>query len=106
MPLESSLVSQILRTLNALPGCYAYKNHGGPMVTAGLPDIVCVHRGRTVFLEVKLPGRKPTPIQIHRIAQLRAAGAAAEVVHSVEEALKVTTIRPIIVCLPLCAAKT
>ena len=86
---EAALTRRILAVLNTLPGVYATKMHGGPMMTAGLPDAhVCDH-GRCVWLEVKLPGRKPTPIQLAMHERLRAAGATVAVVTSVADALLV-----------------
>ncbi|WP_406710416.1 VRR-NUC domain-containing protein [Trueperella pyogenes] len=39
--------------------------------TAGVPDRICIMRGRIVFVELKAPGRQPSPIQARRITQLR-----------------------------------
>ncbi len=43
--------------------------------TDGLPDrLVLLPGGRLGFVEVKAPGRKPRPLQLHRLDRLRALG--------------------------------
>ena len=82
---ESTIVKAILAHLNALPECLARKRWGGGMGVAGEPDIDACLRGRSVQLEVKRPGQKPTPLQLKRLEQWRQAGALVAVVSSVEE---------------------
>ena len=42
---------------------------------AGVPDrLVLMPGGKAAFVEVKAPGRKPRPLQIRRISQLRRLG--------------------------------
>jgi hypothetical protein len=86
---ERAIVASILRTLNAIQGCRAVKSHGSVYARRGEPDIRGSIHGRAFFLEVKRPGAKPTPIQESELAAWRRAGAAAEVVHSIAEALAV-----------------
>ncbi|MGK0541661.1 VRR-NUC domain-containing protein [Propionimicrobium lymphophilum] len=50
--------------------------------TTGVPDRICLKAGRVVFVEVKAPGKKPRPIQKHRMAQLREQGFTVLVVDS------------------------
>lgn len=50
----------------------------------GVPDRICLKAGRVVFVEVKAPGKKPCPLQIRRMNQLRAQGFTCLVVDSVE----------------------
>ena len=40
----------------------------------GWPDLQAHRRGETVFIEVKQPGGKPTPLQEYRIRQLENQG--------------------------------
>ena len=82
---ESAIVKAILGYLNALPECLARKRWGGGMGVAGEPDIDACLRGRSLQLEVKRPGQKPTPLQLKRLEQWRQAGALVAVVSSVEE---------------------
>ncbi len=84
MTSERAIVRAILAYLNELPGCLARKRWGG-MGVAGDPDIDACVRGRSVQLEVKRPGEKPTPLQARRIEEWRQAGAISAVVTSVEE---------------------
>lgn len=46
--------------------------------TTGVPDrMILMPAGRVGFVEVKAPGRKPRPIQKHRIKQLQHLGFTA-----------------------------
>jgi hypothetical protein len=85
MTTERAIVKAILAYLNSLPGCLARKRWGGGMGVAGDPDIDACIRGRSVQLEVKRPGERPTPLQAKRLEEWRKAGAIVAVVHSVAE---------------------
>ncbi|MGE5486997.1 MAG: VRR-NUC domain-containing protein [bacterium] len=85
MTTERAIVKAILAYLNGLPGCLARKRWGGGMDVAGDPDIDACIRGRSVQLEVKRPGERPTPLQLKRLEEWRKAGAVVAVVHSVAE---------------------
>ena len=51
---------------------------------AGVPDrLVLFPGGRMAFCEVKAPGEKPRPLQVHRMEQLKALGYRVYVVDSV-----------------------
>lgn len=57
---ETKVVKKILEMLeNSFPGFY-FKTHGGLYQRIGLPDIMGVHRGRLIGIEVKCPGREDT----------------------------------------------
>jgi len=83
--LEKDIVSAIMRYLKTVPGCFAWKEHGGMYGTAGLPDIICCYRGRFAGFEVKTPAGRLSKLQAVTIAKIRAAGGAAFVVTSVGE---------------------
>lgn len=85
MTTERAIVKAILAYMNGLPGCLARKRWGGGMGVAGDPDIDACIRGRSVQLEVKRPGERPTALQLKRIEEWRRAGAVVAVVTSVEE---------------------
>jgi hypothetical protein len=53
------------------------------MGVAGDPDIDACIRGRSVQLEVKRPGEKPTPLQLKRLTEWQQAAALVGVVTSV-----------------------
>lgn len=42
--------------------------------TNGIPDLMALKDSRCVFIEVKQPGRRPTPLQEYRHEQLRKKG--------------------------------
>ncbi len=53
----------------------------------GMSDLLFVGLGRIVWLEVKLPGKKPSVEQQRFIAMMKKTGHAAGVVRSVDEAI-------------------
>jgi hypothetical protein len=83
--LEKDITAVILRHLKTVPGCFAYKTHGGMYGTAGLPDVVCCLNGRFVAFEIKQPGGRLTKLQEITIAKIKAAGGEAFKVTSVGE---------------------
>ena len=48
----------------------------------GWPDLQAHKDGRTIFVECKAPGKKPTPLQLYRHEALRATGFEVFVVDS------------------------
>lgn len=57
---ETKVVKKILEMLeDSFPGFY-FKTHGGLYQRIGLPDILGVHRGRFIGIEVKCPGKEDT----------------------------------------------
>lgn len=85
MSSERSIVKAILAYLNSLPNCLARKRWGGGMGMAGEPDIDACIGGRSLQLEVKRPGEKPTELQHKRLEEWRQAGAITGVVTSVAD---------------------
>lgn len=47
------------------------------MGASGVPDRICCYRTMFVAIEVKRPGKLPTPIQNRRIAEIKARGGIA-----------------------------
>lgn len=89
MPLETSITKSIVKSAK-LDGWWTFKIAGGAFQRAGVPDLLCIKNGRAVFLEVKQPGKKPTPLQQQVMREIREqGGAVAEVVTSRDEAQKV-----------------
>lgn len=80
---EAARTDAIIKRLRAA-GYWATKTHGN-VFSRGLPDIAAVIEGRAVWLEVKVPGKKPTPLQEHVLEQLREAGAIAGVVYEASD---------------------
>ena len=57
---ETKVVKSIMKMLDtSFPGFYC-KTHGGLYQRIGLPDILGVHRGRFIGIEVKCPGKEDT----------------------------------------------
>ena len=57
---ETKVVKSIMDLLkSSFPGFY-FKTHGGLYQRIGLPDILGVHRGRFIGIEVKCPGKEDT----------------------------------------------
>lgn len=54
---ESRLSLKIQKALRAR-GWFCFKVHGGPMMPAGLPDIICCAEGLFVGLETKMPAKR------------------------------------------------
>ena len=70
----------------------ATRNRGGicPKFTSpgmdGMPDrLVLLPHGRFCFVEVKAPGEKPRPLQVHRHKQLRRLGFKVYVLDGFEQ---------------------
>ena len=68
------------------------ESHGGLALKfispgyAGVPDrLVLMPGGKMCFMELKAPGRKPRPLQVRRIEQLRALGFKVFVVDRKEK---------------------
>ena len=51
----------------------------------GMPDLLCLRGGMTMFVEVKSETGKASPMQLHRIHQLKMNGFGAYVVSSVKQ---------------------
>lgn len=69
-------------------GAWCMKVHGSQFQVSGVPDIIGVYRGVFIACETKMPGNTTSPIQDHRIEQIRAAGGRVVVAYSVEEAMR------------------
>ena len=48
----------------------------------GIPDLMCLKNGKTIFIEVKQPGREPTELQRYRHAELISKGFTVYVITS------------------------
>lgn len=94
---EAGLVTAIVTAISKhYPGCWVFKVVGSPFQMTGVPDLLAVIEGHTFGIEVKFqrPGEswqhavsRATPGQIRQIHRLRRAGATADVVTSIDEAL-------------------
>lgn len=75
MPLESSITKSIQKRAKER-GWWVMKVAGGAFQRAGVPDLLLIKSGRAVFLEVKQPGKKPTPLQTQVMDEIRRVGGA------------------------------
>lgn len=82
---ESDIVRAILRYLKKVPGCFAWKEHGGMYGTSGIPDVIARKDGHFYGFEVKTEKGKPTRLQESTIRKILASGGTALVVRSVDE---------------------
>lgn len=89
---EARLGRKIRAALEA-EGAFMFKVHGSALMMSGLPDLIGVHHGRFIAVEVKMPGNTTSPIQDHVISKIRKAGGRVVVAYSVEEALTVLKAR-------------
>lgn len=55
---ETRIVKKIKDYLNSLEESYFFKIHGGPMQMAGISDLIGLHKGRFIAIEVKCPENK------------------------------------------------
>jgi hypothetical protein len=83
--LEKDIVNKIMGYLKTVPGCFAWKEHGGIYGTAGIPDIICCYQGRFVAFEVKQPSGKLTKLQERAMTKIKRAKGEAFKVTSVSE---------------------
>lgn len=61
------------------------KLHGSQYQEAGTPDLHVTCHGRSLWLEVKTPTGRVSPLQAQRLAEWSAAGAVTAVVRSLDE---------------------
>lgn len=82
---EKTITNQILKYLKSLPGCFAFKEHGGLYGTSGIPDIIVCYKGKFVAFEVKTEKGKLSKLQEITIEKIRKANGRAFKVTNLEE---------------------
>ena len=86
---EAKLKDQCFKLVKQLQAkgepIWAVKIHGGPHQQAGLPDVHVTYRGRSLWIELKAPGKSPTPLQLSTLNKIQKAGAIAGWVTTVQE---------------------
>ena len=87
IPLEKTVVANIMKYLSSLPNCRAKKFHGTQFGQKEL-DIYGSLDGRAFFIEVKRPGGKLSVIQEVEIDTWRSVGAIAGVAYGVDDVRK------------------
>lgn len=53
---------------------------GGGFQASGIPDIIAVHKGIFIGLELKVKYNKPSPVQLAKIDMIRNAGGIGAIV--------------------------
>jgi len=84
---EAKIVNKIIKKVNELPMCKVEKNHGSQWGKPKL-DLTGSVNGLMFQLEVKAPGKKPTPRQWGVIKEWQAVGVHAGWTDSVEDGLR------------------
>jgi len=54
----------------------------------GIPDLLAIRQGKSIFVEVKRAGAKARPLQEYRMKEIHLKGVNSFVAHSVEELKK------------------
>lgn len=90
---EAALVNKIREAMKK-KGLFCLKLHGGRFQQAGLPDLLVIKEGRALWLEVKTQDGETTKLQEHALDALRKSGCVAEVVRSVDEAIRLVNSTP------------
>jgi len=70
---ERAIQHKIVLYLRA-NGWLVWKNHGSQFSPAGLPDLCAIKDGLFIAIEVKVPRKKPTPVQLAWIADINDHG--------------------------------
>lgn len=80
--LESKIEQHLVREVQLIGGQALKLNTS----KRGMPDrIVLLPGGRTIFVELKAPGKKPRPLQIKRLRELSFLGFRVEVIDTREK---------------------
>lgn len=79
---EAEVVRRMMKRLNAIPGVYCLRTHGGAFQQKGTPDIIGSAHGCFFAIEAKRTAReKPTESQLYTLKKFRQAGGATFVSH-------------------------
>jgi hypothetical protein len=76
-PSETALSTACQKRIRVEWAGEVVKVHGSASQKAGTPDLLACVRGRFVAVELKQPGKKPTPLQMKRLRDWAAVGALA-----------------------------
>lgn len=76
---ERKVKKKVIEILKAAGAYYAMPVATG-FGNAGVPDILCCHKGRFIAIECKANGGKPTRLQIANLESILRAGGTALVI--------------------------
>lgn len=93
---ETPITKSIIRDLKERPRVFVHKNHGGRFGNSGLPDLLISFvpiqspggLAIVVGMEVKRPGKVPTPLQQKTLENMKRCGMFATVATSRYEAIQ------------------
>lgn len=54
---------------------------------AGIPDFLFIHNGRALFIELKAPDTKVSPVQVETHVRIREAGSDVAICRSVDDVI-------------------
>ena len=83
--MEKDTVNKIIKYLKTLSQTFVWKEHGGMYGTAGIPDVICCHKGLFIAFEVKTDTGKATLLQEITLRRITEAGGKAVLVRSLDE---------------------
>lgn len=89
--LESSIKEKCKQLLESIPGAFTFKVHGSAWQQSGIPDqfFTCPELGgRSVWIEFKRPGEKPTQLQRITAQRIVRSGGVYLLVDDAEVLLK------------------
>lgn len=73
---EADIVRDMLKTLNAIPGVFCLRTHGGSFQAKGTPDVLGSAHGRCFVIEAKRTASlKPSAAQRYMLEKFTGAGA-------------------------------
>lgn len=79
---EAEVVRRMMATLNAIPGVYCLRTHGGSFQQKGTPDIMGCAHGHFFAIEAKRTAREePSEAQWYNLEKFEQAGGATFVSH-------------------------
>lgn len=79
---EAEVVRRMMKRLNAIPGVYCLRTHGGAFQQKGTPDIIGCAHGHFFAIEAKRSHReKPEDAQQYNLKKFRQAGGVTFVSH-------------------------
>ena len=81
---EAAIVAAIERELTRRRAWWM-NVHGSGVGRNGLPDIVAIHMGRGLAIEIKAPRGRPTKLQAWELERVACAGGVAIVARSVHD---------------------
>lgn len=83
---EAAIVKKIRDHLKAQHNTLCFKHHGGPYSEVGVADLICVMPGgHALYLEIKQPGKKPSPAQVEFLKRYKEQGAITGVATSIDD---------------------